>query len=119
MLMYVRYLNGEDKIRHEQEMEQWKSYMRSRLSPGQKKELDGLRARNDELDASISEHKVLYEARNQAIILSPQNDPQNIPPPLEQSHPQINSAPPPLEQPPFLDIPPPIDEQMTDPPGTH
>ena len=27
MLMYVRYLNGEDKIRFEQEMEQWKTYM--------------------------------------------------------------------------------------------
>ncbi len=55
MLKYVRFQNSQDKIRYEQEMEQWKTYMRSRLSPGQKKELEGLKARNDELDATISE----------------------------------------------------------------
>jgi hypothetical protein len=119
MLMYVRYLNGEDRIRFEQEMEQWKTYMRSRLSPEQRKELEGLKARNDELDAAISEHKALYEARNEVIALSPQNNSQNVPPPLEQSSPQIHSAPPPLEQPPSLNIPQPIDEQMTDPPRTQ
>ncbi len=53
MLMYVRYLNGEEKIRFEQEMEQWKTYMRSKLSPEQRKELEGLKARNDALSLNI------------------------------------------------------------------
>jgi hypothetical protein len=119
MLKYVRFQNSQDKIRYEQEMEQWKTHMRSRLFPEQRKELDGLRARNDELDAAISEHKALYEARNQAIVLSPQNNPQNIPPPAEQSSPQIHSAPPPLEQLPSLNISQPNGEQITDPPGAH
>jgi hypothetical protein len=119
MLKYVRFQKSQDKIRYEREMEQWKTYMRSRLSPGQKKELDDLRARNDELDATIAEQKAFYEARNQDIALSPQNNPQNIPPPSEQSSPQIHSAPPPLEQPLSLNIPQPNGEQMTDPPGAH
>jgi hypothetical protein len=102
MLMYVRYLNGEDKIRFEQEMEQWKTYMRSRLSPEHRKELESLKARNDKLGAAhiliesaISEHKDLCEARNEVIALSPQNNSQNITPPPEQSSPQIHPAPPP------------------------
>jgi hypothetical protein len=81
MLLYVRYLNGEDQIRFEQEMEQWKTYMRSRLSPERRKELEGLKARNDKLgaakillDAAISEHKDLCEARKEVIALSPQNN---------------------------------------------
>ena len=100
-------------------MEQWKSYMRSRLLPEQRKELEDLKARNAELDATISEHKALYEAKTQAIVLSPPNNSQNISPPPEQSSPQIHSAPPPLEQSPSLNIPQPNGEQMTDPPGAH
>jgi hypothetical protein len=119
MLKYVRFQNSQDKIRYEQEMEQWKTHMRSRLLPEQRKELEGLRARNDELDAAISEHKALYEARNQAIVLCPQNNPQNIPPPAELSSPQIHSSPPPLEQLPSLNISQPNGEQITDPPGAH
>ncbi len=131
MLLHTRDLNGQNKIRLEQEMEQWKTYMRSRLSPEQKKELEGLRARNDELDDSISEHKALYETRKQAAVLAPQNtphnilsfqvvpNPQNIPPPPEQSSPHNHSAPPPLEQPPSLNIPPPSGEQMTNPPASE
>ncbi len=79
----------------------------------------------------IAEHKALNETLSQAIILTPQNTPQNIlslqvvpnsqniPSLPEQSSPQIHSVPPPLEQPPSLNIPQPIDEQMTDPPGTQ
>ncbi len=152
MLMYVRYLNGEDKIRFEQEMKQWKTYMRSRLPPHQREHLEGLMANRDLLNASvtelkaisealrqeiilatedIAEYKALNETLSQAIILTPQNTPQNIlslqvepnsqniPPPSEQSSPQIHSAAPPLEQSPSLNIPQPNGEQMTDPPGTH
>ena len=118
MLMYVKYLNGEEKIRFEQEMEQWKTYMRSRLSPEQRKELEGLRARNDELDAAISEHDALYETRNEDIPLSPQNNSQNIPLPLEQSPLQVHPAPLPLEQSLPLNIMQPVSEQMTGPPRT-
>ncbi len=92
--------------------------------------MEGLRDRNDELDASISEHKALYETMKQAVVLTPQNTPQNIlslqvvpnsqniSPPPEQSPPQIHSAPTSLEQPPSLNmnIPPPSGEQRTDPP---
>jgi hypothetical protein len=132
MLMYVRrdtsMLNGQNKIRFDQEMEQWKASMRSRLSPEQKKELEGLRVRNDELNASISEHKALHETLIQAVVLTPQNtsqstlslqvvpNSQNISLPPEQSPPQNHSAPPSLEQPPSLNIPPPSGEQTTDPP---
>jgi hypothetical protein len=119
MLLHIRDLNGQNKIRHEQEMEQWKSYMRSRLLPEQRKELEDLKARNVELDVRISEHKALYEAKTQAIVLSPPNNSQNISSPPEQSSPQIHSAPPPLEQPPSLNIPQPNGEQMTDPPEAH
>jgi hypothetical protein len=133
MLNYVRFQNSQDKIRYDQEMEQWITYMRSKLSPEQKKELEGLKARNAELDTTISEHKALHEAKNQTIVLSPQNNPQIIPPPAEQSSPQIHSAPPPteqsspqihsapppLEQTPSLNISQPNGEQMTDIPGTH
>jgi hypothetical protein len=152
MLMYVRYLNGEDKIRFEQEMEQWKTYMRSRLPPHQREHLEGLMANKDLLSASvtelkavneilrhqiilatedIAEHKALNETLSQTIILTPQNTPQNIlslqvvpnsqniPPPLEQSSPQIRPAPLPLEQSPSLNITQPVSEQMTGPPGTH
>ncbi len=99
--------------------------MRSRLSPEHRKELEGLKARNDKLGAAhiliesaISEHEDLCKARSEVIALSPQNNSQNISPPLEQSSPQIHPAPPPLEQPPSLNIMQP-DEQMTDPPGTR
>jgi hypothetical protein len=78
MLLYVRYLNSEGKNLFDAQMEQWKAYMRSRLPPEQRKELEGLRDRNDELDASISEHKALYETMKQAVVLTPQNTPQNI-----------------------------------------
>ena len=118
MLMYVRYLNGEDKIRFEQEMEQWKTYMRSRLSPEQRKELEGLKARNDELDAAISEHNALYETRNEDIPLSPQNNSQNIPLPLEQSPLQVHPVSLPLEQFPPLNIMQTVSEQMTGLPRT-
>jgi hypothetical protein len=72
MLMYVRYLNGEEKIRFEQEIEQWRAYMRSRLSPEQGKEMDDLQAHNDKLDAA------LHETMNKDFALTPQNTPQNI-----------------------------------------
>jgi hypothetical protein len=150
--MYVRYLNGEDKICFDQEMEQWKTYMRSRLPPHQREHLENLMTNRDLLSTSvtelkavsetlrheiilatedIAEHKALNETLSQAIILTPQNTPQNIlslqvvpnsqniPSLPEQSSPQIHSPPPPLEQPPSLNIPQPIDEQMTDPPGTQ
>ncbi len=128
MLLYVRYLNSESKVHFDEQMEQWKAYMRSKISPEQKKKLEGLRARNDELNASISELNALHGTLMQAIVLTPQNTsqnilslqvaptPQNIPPPPEQSPPQIHSAPPPLEQTPSLNITPPSGEQMTDPP---
>ncbi len=44
MLMYVRYLNSQNKIRFEQEMEQWKTHMRSKLPPHQRKHLEDLMA---------------------------------------------------------------------------
>ena len=112
MLMYVRYLNGEEKIRFEQELEQWKAYMRSTLSPEERKETDDLKARNDKLSAA------LYETRNEDIPLSPQNNSQNIPLPLEQSPLQVHPAPLPLEQSPPLNIMQPVSEQMTGLPRT-
>ncbi len=95
MLMYVRYLNGEDKIRFEQEMEQWKTYMRSRLPPHQREHLESLMANRDMLSASVTELKAVSETLRQEIILvtediaehkalnetlsqAPQNTPQNI-----------------------------------------
>jgi hypothetical protein len=123
MLMYVRNLNGQNKIRLEQEMEQWKKYMRSKLPTHQREHLEELMANRDKLKTSVSELK--------AIVLAPQNtpqnipflqvvpNPQNIPSPPEQSSPQNHFAPPPLEQPPSLNIPPPSDEQMTDPPAAE
>jgi hypothetical protein len=130
MVLYVRYLNSQSKNLFDEQMEQWKTYMRSRLPPEQKKELKGLRARNDELKASISEHKALHETLMKTITLTPQNTPQNIlslqvvpnsqniSPRPEQSPSQIHSAPHPLEQPPSLNISPPSGEQMTDPRST-
>jgi hypothetical protein len=129
MLLHVRDLNGQNKIRFQQEMEQWKTYMRSRLPPQQKKELEGLMTRNDGLTAWISELNALHGTLlMQAVVLTPQNTsqnilslqvastPQNIPPPPEQSSPQNHSAPPSLEQPLSLNVPPPSGKQMTDPP---
>jgi hypothetical protein len=127
MLLYVKDLNGQNKIRFEQEMEQWKTYMRSKLPPHQRKHLEDLMANRDALQASVTELKAVSETLGQAIVLTPQNttqnilslqvvpNPQNIPPP-EQSSPQNHSAPPSLEQPLSLNIPPPSGEQMTDPP---
>jgi hypothetical protein len=84
MLMYMRDLNGQNKIRFEQEMEQWKRmYMRAKLSPEQRKELEDLTASRDELKAAVSEQKALYETLGQTIVLTPQN----IPPLSEQSPP--------------------------------
>jgi hypothetical protein len=83
-------------------------------------------ASRDELKAVVSERKALNETLRQAIVLTPQNTPQNIlslqivpnsqniSPPPEQSSPQNNSAPPPLEQSPSRNIPPPSG-LMTDP----
>jgi hypothetical protein len=127
MLLHVSDLNGQNKIRLEQEMEQWKAYMRSRLPPHQREHLEDLRANRDKLQVSVSELKAVNESLSQAIVLTPQNtpqnilslqvmpNPQNIPPPPEQPSPQNHSAPPSLEQPPSLNIPPPGGEQMTDP----
>ncbi len=84
-------------------------------------------ARNDGLKASISELYDLHGTLMQAVVITPQNtsqnilslqvvpNPQNIPPPPEQSSPQNHSALPSLEQPLSLNIPPPSGEQMTDP----
>jgi hypothetical protein len=110
MLMYVRYLNGEDKIRFEQEMKQWRAQYRAKLPPHQQYHVEYLTANRNELEVAVSEQKALNETLSQAIVLTPLNNPQNIPPPPEQSSPQNYSAPPPLEQPPSLYIPPPIDE---------
>jgi hypothetical protein len=127
MLLHVRDLNGQNKIRFEQEMEQWENYMRSRLSPGQKEELETLKMRNDDLNASVSKLKAFSETCGQTIVPTPQNtpqnilslqvvpNPQNIPPLPEQSSPQNQSAPPPPEQPLSLNIPLPGGEQMADP----
>ena len=52
-----------------------------------------------------------------SILLSPPNNSQNISSPPEQSSPQIHSAPPPLEQPPSLNIPQPNGEQILTHPG--
>ncbi len=130
MLKYVRFQNSQDKIRYEQEMERWKTYMRSKLSPEQMRtKVEDLKARNGEMIASISELKALNETLGQTIILTPQNTPQNIlslqvvpnsqniPSLAEQSSPQNHSAPPPLEQSPPLNIPLPSGEQMTDTPA--
>ncbi len=57
MLMYVRYLNGEDKIRFEQEMEPWKTYMRSRLPPHQREHLEGLMAKQQQGFAECIGHR--------------------------------------------------------------
>ncbi len=119
MLMYVRYINGEDKIRYEQEMKQWRAQYRAKLPPHQRYHVEYLTANRDELEVAVSEQKALKETLCQDAVLTPLNDSQNIPPPLEQSPPQIDSAPPPIEQPPFLNIPPSSGEQMTDPPVTH
>jgi hypothetical protein len=85
-------------------------------------------ANRDELKVAVSEQKALNETLGQTIVLTPQNtsqnilflqvapNPQNIPPPSEQSSPQNHSAPPSLEQHRSLNIPPPSGEQMTDPP---
>jgi hypothetical protein len=78
MLVYVRDLNGQNKIRFEQEMEQWKTYLRSMLPPHQRKNLEDLMASRDELKASVSEQKALKETLMQAIVLTPQNTTQNI-----------------------------------------
>jgi hypothetical protein len=73
MLLYVKDLNGQNKIRFEQEMEQWKTYMRSRLPPHQRKHLEDLMANRDELTASVSELKALSETLGQTIILATHN----------------------------------------------
>jgi hypothetical protein len=81
MLKYVRFQNSQDKIRYEQEMEQWKTHMRSKLSPEQmRKEVEDLKARNGEMIASISELKALNETLGQTIILTPQNTPRTFSP---------------------------------------
>ena len=86
--------------------------MRSTLSPEERKEMDDLKARNDKLSAA------LYETRNEDIPLSPQNNSQNIPLPLEQSPLQVHPAPLPLEQSLPLNIMQPVSEQMTGLPRT-
>jgi hypothetical protein len=130
MLLYVKDLYGQNKIRFDQEMEQWNTYMRSKLPPHQRKHLEDLMANRDALQASVTELKAVSETLGQTIVLTPQNTPQNIlsfqvvpnsqnmSPPTEQSLPQIHSASPSLlvEQPPSPNIPPPSGEQMTGPP---
>jgi hypothetical protein len=105
MLMYMRYLNGEDKIRFEQEMKLWREQYRAKLPPHQRYHVEYLTANRDELEVAVSEQEALNEILCQDVVLTPLNDSQNIPPPLEQSPPQIDSAPPPTEQPPLLNIP--------------
>ena len=126
MVEYVRHINGQNKDLFDEQMEQWKMYMRSRLPPHQRKELEGLRENVNELKASVSAQKDVLKELGQTIILTPQNttqnilslqiipNSQNISSLPEQSPPQSNSSHPSLEQSPSQNIPPPSDEQMTD-----
>jgi hypothetical protein len=78
MLLYVKDLNGQNKIRFDQEMEQWKTYMRSKLPPHERKHLEDLMANRDALQALVTELKAVRETLGQTIILTPLNTPQNI-----------------------------------------
>ena len=73
MLMYVKYLNGEEKIRFEQEMEQWRTYARSLLSPDERKEIDDRNAHNAKLSAT------LYTNMNMTFLSLPRTTPRTFP----------------------------------------
>jgi len=103
MLLYVKDLYGQSKICFDQEMEQWNTYMRSKLPPHQRKHLEDLMANRDALQASVTELKAVSETLGQTIVLTPQNttqnilslqiipNSQNISPLPEQSHRDISS----------------------------
>jgi hypothetical protein len=103
MVEYVRHINGQSKSLFDEQMEQWKTYMRSMLPSHQRKELEGLRADINERKATISAQKAVIETLGQTIVLTPQNttqnilslqiipNSQNISPLPEQSHRDISS----------------------------
>jgi hypothetical protein len=61
MVEYVRHLNRKSKSLFDEQMEEYKTYMRSAMSPEQRKELEGLRTK-------IAEHKAEIKTLSQSLF---------------------------------------------------
>ncbi len=71
MSEYVRHQNFKGKRLFYEQMEKYKAYCRSAMSPEQQRKLEGIRTK-------IAEHKTGNKILSQALILTPDNIPQNI-----------------------------------------